>query len=51
VRDWGRDLGGKEAFYRRGDDTVVLQYAGQEAKYGWTYALDVTWGLDSDCGD
>lgn len=43
LHEWGRDLGGKIARYRRGEDCASLQYAGDKAQYGWTYALSFTW--------
>lgn len=48
VKDWGRDLGGKSAEYCKGDYAAELQYAGQQANYGWTYAFGMSWGLH-DC--
>ncbi len=45
LKDWGRDLGGKSVEYCKGDYVATLQYAGQLANYGWTYAFDVSWGL------
>ena len=46
VKDWGRDLGGKEARYCKGEYRATLQYAGKQADYGWDYAFSVSWGLD-----
>lgn len=48
MTDWGRDLGGKSAYYCKGDYYAQLQYAGEQANYGWTYAFSVSWGL-SNC--
>jgi hypothetical protein len=48
VTDWDRDLGGKAADYCKGDYGAELQYAGEKANYGWTYAFDVSWGF-RDC--
>lgn len=45
MTDWGRDLGGKSAYYCKGDYYSQLQYAGEKANYGWTYAFSVSWGL------
>ena len=47
VADWGRDLGGRTTEYCKGDYRASLQYAGQSANYGWVFALDLSWGLDS----
>ena len=48
VRDWGRDLGGKDACYRKGEDVASLFFAGERASYGWTYSISFSWGL-SQC--
>jgi hypothetical protein len=48
ITDWGRNLGGKSAYYCKGEYSAQLQYAGQQANYGWTYAFSVSWGL-GDC--
>lgn len=48
TRDWGRDLGGESAYYCKGDYSAQLQYTGQQANYGWTYAFSASWGL-GDC--
>lgn len=48
VTDWDRDLGGKVANYCKEDYGVQLQYAGDDANYGWTYAFSVDWELN-DC--
>jgi hypothetical protein len=48
MTDWGRDLGGKSAYYCKDDYYAQLQYAGEQAHYGWTYAFSVSWGL-SNC--
>lgn len=49
IRDWGQDLGGRDACYSKGAYRTHLQYAGESAHYGWDYAFDMTWGL-GDCG-
>jgi len=41
------DLGGRTTEYCKGDYRASLQYPGQSAKYGWVFALDLSWGLDS----
>ena len=50
VRDWGKDLGGRNACYRKGAYRTHVQYAGAAANYGWDFAVDMSWGL-SDCGE
>ena len=49
MKDWGRDLGGKLVDYCKGDYEAELFYAGQKANYGWTYSLDMSWGLHDYC--
>jgi hypothetical protein len=44
-KDWGKDLGGKSAYYRKGEYVLTLQYAGDKANNGWTYGIDLSWGL------
>lgn len=45
VTDWGKDYGGKSIRYKKGDFVATVQYAGEKANYGWTYAFDMDWGL------
>ena len=47
LTDWGKDLGGRDITYCKGDLAASLQYAGAKSNYGWTYALDLTWGQHS----
>lgn len=44
---WGKDFGGRELTYCKGELAASLEYAGAESHYGWTYALDLTW--DGTC--
>jgi len=44
VRDWGRNLGGRIAHYRKRGYTASLQYAGERANDSWNFALDLSWG-------
>jgi hypothetical protein len=46
LTDWGRDLGGREVRYCKGELSSSLEYAGTKAQYGWTYAVDVSWAID-----
>jgi len=46
VLDWGRDFGGKSLHYCKGEYTASLQYAGENAGYGWDYALDLDWRMN-----
>jgi hypothetical protein len=43
IRDWGRDFGGWSRQYCKGEYVAALQYAGQNAHYGWDYTLDISW--------
>ena len=43
--DWGRDLGGKEAFYCKGDLQISLQFSGERSTLAWRYALDASVGV------
>ncbi len=45
VTDWGEDLGGQLARFTKNNYTLRLQYAGDQANYGWNYALSLSWGL------
>jgi hypothetical protein len=49
LKDWGKDLGGRSREYRKADLHAALQFAGNSADYGWSYALDLTCGSRSDC--
>jgi hypothetical protein len=44
LKDWGRDLGGRELTFRNNDYRVHIQFAGKDANYGWDYAISVSWG-------
>ncbi|MGH9929179.1 MAG: hypothetical protein ACREA9_08125 [Pyrinomonadaceae bacterium] len=41
LKDWGRDVGGREIKFRKGDYQVVIGYAGERANYGWDYGIDI----------
>jgi hypothetical protein len=43
LKDWGRDFGGYEIRLRKGDLTIAIEYAGQNADYGWDYGIGVSW--------
>lgn len=49
LRDRGRDFGGRTVEYCKGEYRASLVYAGERANYGWVYAIDLSWGLDT-CG-
>ena len=51
LRDWGRDFGGRSAHYFKGNYAASLQYAGENADYGWDYALELSWGLVAPVDD
>jgi hypothetical protein len=46
VNRWWRDLGGKSTQYCKGEYRAHLQYAGEQANYGWDFAFELSWGLD-----
>jgi len=43
LKDWDRDLGGRELGFRRGDYEVTIEYAGEKAKRGWDYGIGIGW--------
>ena len=42
VKDWWRDLGGRELTFQRGDYLLNIEFAGEKADYGWNYAISIT---------
>lgn len=44
LTEWGKDYGGRHQTYCKGELAASLEYSGR-AHYGWTYALDFSWGL------
>jgi hypothetical protein len=45
VKGGGEDLGGKSIRYCKDDKSAAIQYAGENADYGWTYGVSFSWGL------
>lgn len=45
LRSWGRDLGGEDATYCKGSLQLNLQFAGERAQYGWSYAISTSVGV------
>lgn len=43
LKDWGRDLGGRELKFRRGEYDITIEYAGERADYGWDYGISIGW--------
>jgi hypothetical protein len=43
IKNWQRDLGGRELEFRRGDYRVTIEYAGEKADYGWDYGIGIGW--------
>ena len=43
LKDWDRDLGGRELTFRRGDYEASIEYAGEMADYGWDYGIGIGW--------
>ncbi len=44
---WGKDLGGREAQYCKGPLAASLFYAGSDRNQAWTFAISLSWGLES----
>jgi hypothetical protein len=42
----GRDSGGRQVSYCKGELSAWLAYAGAIPDRGWNYALDVSWGVE-----
>lgn len=45
----GETWGGGSTHYCKGSYGASLDYAGKDARNGWDYALDLTWGLRNSC--
>jgi len=45
LRDWGRDLGGEDVTFCKGNVQLNLQFAGKRAQYGWQYAIATSVGV------
>jgi|KBSMisStaDraftv2_1062788.scaffolds.fasta_scaffold249786_1 hypothetical protein len=45
LTEWGKDLGGRELVYCKGELAASVEYAGLPPQRGWTYALRMSWGL------
>ena len=43
MTDWGRDLGGRQLKFRKGEYWIVIEYAGEKAADHWNYAVGVEW--------
>ena len=43
VTRWFRSTGGQALTFRKGDYQLDLEYAPEELKYGWTYAILISW--------
>ena len=43
LTDWGQDEGGHELTFRKGDYSVVIEYAGEKANARWDYGVTVRW--------
>lgn len=43
MTDWGRDLGGRQLKFRKGEYWIVIEYAGERATDQWDYAVAVEW--------
>ncbi|HYR76175.1 MAG TPA: hypothetical protein VEM96_10065 [Pyrinomonadaceae bacterium] len=47
MTDWGRDLGGRQLKFRKGEYWIVIEYAGEKASDQWDYAVTVEWKKSS----
>jgi len=43
MTDWGRDLGGRQLKFRKGEYWIVIEYAGEKARDQWDYGVTVEW--------
>ena len=43
LKDLGSDFGGYEIRFRKADLSIAIEYAGQNADYGWDYGIGVSW--------
>ena len=43
MTDWGRDFGGRQLKFRKGEYWIVIEYAGEKASDQWDYAVTVEW--------
>ena len=43
LKNWGRDVGGRELKFRRGDYEVTIEIAGEKSDYGWDYGIGIGW--------
>jgi hypothetical protein len=41
LKDWQRDVGGRELKFHRADYEVTIEYAGEKADYGWDYGIGI----------
>ena len=48
VQDWWRDFGGGSVQYCKGNYRAFLQYAGENADYGWNFSLSLSWRLENE---
>jgi hypothetical protein len=42
IKDWDQDFGGRLLRYRKEGISLSLQYSGNTAYYGWTYAISLS---------
>ena len=43
LSDWGRDKGGRELEFRRGEYQLSIEYAGGSPDQDWNYAIGIYW--------
>ena len=44
VEVWGNNLGGKVIKFKKNNETIDIEYAGERANNGWVYAVALSWG-------
>ena len=48
LKEWGRNLGGRQVEFRKGKYDLTIEYAPDKANHGWNYGISVSWLLISD---
>lgn len=43
IKNWGSDFGGHEIRFRKSDLSIVIEYSGEKADFGWQYGIAVSW--------
>jgi hypothetical protein len=43
LKNWEQDLGGQQLTFRKGEYEVAIEFAGEQADYGWDYGIYIGW--------